>query len=248
MNPSESEPGSYEVLALLGKGGMGRVYLARDSRGSVLALKVLAPRWAHHAEMRRRFRREVRIALSLDHPNLVRSVAAGQVSGQLFLASELVRGGSLSRLLKHCGCLELQHALRVARDLARGLAAIERHGMIHRDLKPQNVLLEPDGRARVADFGLARPAAADRNLYTRPDVVLGTPYYVAPEQIQPLGQRQLDIRCDLYAVGVILYRCLIGRVPYRGRNPCETLDLHVNAPVPDLAALDPALALHRLSS
>ncbi len=218
---------------------MGVVYLARAPDGAACALKVLREEYSQLTELRRRFEREARIALSVRHPNLVPAIDAGEVEGRLYLASELVDGGTLKSLLQTVGRLAPALAVAVTRDVLSGLSALARHHLVHRDLKPHNVLLERSGRARVTDFGLARPTAGNPTRYTRTDQFIGSPYYVAPEQIVRAPGEEVDARCDLYALGVQLYECLCGAPPYGGHSRLAVLESHLHGEVPDVRALCP---------
>lgn len=191
--------------------------------------------------MVQRFRREARIALSIIHPNVVRAYDAGDAEGRLFIASEVIRGGSLARLLRSAGPLPERLAMSIFRDLVAGLGALHDRGLIHRDLKPQNALMGLSGLVHVADFGLARPTSPDRSKYTRTATVMGTPKYVAPEQVEPSLADGLDIRMDLYAAGIILYECLAGDAPFTGRPRVRVLSEHVRAPVPDVRDVVPSV-------
>jgi hypothetical protein len=210
---------------------MGAVYRAIDERGAPVALKVLKRELADQEEYRGRFLREAKIALSLKHPHIVETRDAGDVDGQLYIASELVEGGSLAGLLKREGRLGERRALVLTRGIVAALDHAHKSGLIHRDVKPENVLLTREEVPKLADLGLARGTSADATRYTRSGEAIGTPCYLAPEQAR--GDVDLDIRCDLYAVGATLYELLIGDPPYTGKNFLDVLQAHLYDPIPD---------------
>ncbi len=224
--------GAYELLEKLGEGAVGVVYRARGADGREVALKLLHEDVAGDVEIEYRFRREVRLAMGLQHPNVVRALDAGLGDGQLYLACELVSGGSVADRLARDGRLTEAFVIGLMRDVFAGLEAIHRAGLIHRDVKPSNLMLADDGRALLSDLGLARSTAADRTQYTQEGTIIGSPSYLAPEQV--LGSTDLDIRGDLYAAGIVLYECLAGAPPYRDDNAVKTMWMHVDAPVPSL--------------
>jgi len=213
--PGQVVAGRYEIIDLLGSGGMGVVYRARDRElDEVVALKALRPDGTtadpHAVE---RFRRELRLARRVSHPNVVRTHDIGEASGYRFITMEHVEGRSLADVLERAGRLPAAVTVGIAKQLSRALASVHALGIIHRDLKPQNVLLTPLGEVKLTDFGVAelvaaRPAPADRGI--------GTPPYMAPEQL--LGE-SLDCRVDIYALGVLLYECLTGRLPFDAATP-----------------------------
>ncbi|PYP31955.1 MAG: hypothetical protein DMD47_05315 [Gemmatimonadetes bacterium] len=213
--PGQVVAGRYEIIDLLGSGGMGVVYRARDRElDEVVALKALRPDGTtadpHAVE---RFRRELRLARRVSHPNVVRTHDIGEASGYRFITMEHVEGRSLADVLERAGRLPAAVTVAIAKQLSRALASVHALGIIHRDLKPQNVLLTPLGEVKLTDFGVAelvaaRPAPADRGI--------GTPPYMAPEQL--LGE-SLDCRVDIYALGVLLYECLTGRLPFDAATP-----------------------------
>lgn len=233
--------GRYEILATLGRGGTGVVHRARGPEGHEVALKILHGEHDVEEATVKRFEREARIAMAIDHPNLVRALDAGRIDDRPFLASELVLGGCMSRLLSCGQDLPLLAALAVARDIAAGLEALAENELIHRDLKPSNVLLDLDGRARLADFGLARGTTPDRSRYTKTQAFVGTPTYVAPEQVLGDASRELDASCDLYSLGAILFQSVTGHAPYESDSMLQLLRQHVSAPVPDPRHLRPEL-------
>lgn len=245
--PSDELFAQHKILGRLGEGAHGTVYRAEDPDGRLVALKVLRPEVAEDPEIGQRFRREARIAIAVVDPHVVRGYAAGEHEGKLWLTSELVVGGSLDDLRQRSGGrLPLGLALRAFADLLTGLAAVHRAGLIHRDIKPANVLLDANGRAKVADLGLARSTAAGRTAYTAAGMIVGSPAYMAPEQIQ--AERDLDIRCDLYSAGALLVHCLTGDLPFNAGSALDMLRQHLQQPPPRLRTrlADAPVELERL--
>ena len=210
--------GEFLLLRRLGSGAFGEVWLARRAAGAAdggeapVALKVLRDSVARDPEARKRFERESRAALSLRHPHVVAALGGGLHGGRPYLVSEYVAGGSLQERLDRAGPLDDDGTVMLAADLLAGLAAVHDAGLVHRDLKPANVLLDSGGRAKIADLGLARPVSAQRTMLTAADEVVGTPAYMAPEQIT--DGCEVDIRADLYALGVMLFRARSGQLPF----------------------------------
>ena len=211
-----SELAGYRLDELIGRGGMGVVYRAHDlALDRDVALKLLAPHLAEDVSFRERFLTESRVAASLEHPNVVPIHDAGEIDGQLYIAMRLVEGSDLKEVLRE-GPLEPARAVRVLEQIAGALDAAHARGLVHRDVKPSNVLLDEGGHVYLADFGLSR-YLGDAALPLGPAKSLGTADYVAPEQIR--GE-EVDGRADVYALGCMLYECLDGRaaVPARHRR------------------------------
>jgi CRP-like cAMP-binding protein len=245
--PSGLRFGGYRVVAQLGSGGMSVVYSAvREDDSTTVALKVLPAAWGAGTELQARLRREARVLQGIRHPNVVRLLEVGEVSeragGGVFLALEWVPD-ALDRVLRvhYPRPLEPRVALTIARGIASGLAAVHAAGMIHRDVKPSNVLLRANGQPVLTDFGLSAALADSRAQarLTPPDTLVGTADYLAPEAV--LG-RDVDRRLDLYALGVVLYEMLSGFVPFAGRDSLQTLRAHVEEVVPALPAGIPVAA------
>ena len=224
--------GPYEILSRLGMGGMGVVYRARDSRlGREVAIKVLPDAVANDPERISRFRREARVAASLNHPNIAAVYGFEDEGGAHFLVMELVEGPTLAERLRG-GPLPIDEALAIVEQIAGGLEAAHDNGIVHRDLKPANVKITPDGKAKILDFGLAKPAnepapAADIELsptitaqHTTPGMVLGTIPYMSPEQARG---RAVDKRSDIWSLGCVLYECLVGRRAFDGDTATDVL-------------------------
>ncbi|MGH7580510.1 MAG: serine/threonine-protein kinase, partial [Gemmatimonadales bacterium] len=207
----------YRLERELGRGGMGVVFLATDTTlDRRVAIKVVHPELAAHASIVRRFLAEARTIARLRHPNIVTVHAAGTADGLLYYVMDEVDGESLRQRLNRGGKLPLAEVSRIVADLAAALDAAGRAGVVHRDVKPENVLLESGtGRALLADFGIARAMAADGATSTGQGVAVGTPSYMSPEQA---AGEEVDSRSDLYGLGVVAYEMLAGHPPFQGSN------------------------------
>src|SRR6478672_1851482 len=221
----------------LGRGGMATVYLARDrERGELVALKAMHQNVGSKIGVER-FRREMGIAASLDHPLIVPLIDSGAVGDLLYYVMPYLEGESLSRCLDRQQRLQLDEAVRITRDVAEALGYAHSHGILHRDVKPENVLLA-GGRALIADFGLARAiGAADRRKLTSTGVIVGTVHYMSPEQLLELGD--LDQRSDIYSLGCILYEMLTGGPPYTARTITDLVSQILSATMPSVRTVRP---------
>lgn len=217
---------------------MGVVYKARRADGSFVAVKVLASELAENAVLKQRFYQEARIAMGLDHPNLVRALDVGEDTGRHYLVMEFVEGESLSRLVKRMGRLRESDALRVIVAVARGLDKAHRQQLVHRDVKPDNILLTTDGQAKLADLGLAKALDAEMNL-TQVDRGLGTPNWMSPEQFK--DARHVDVRCDVYALGETLYFMLTGKMPFVGDGLLDTFQRKIEMRYTPPEEIEPTL-------
>jgi hypothetical protein len=225
----------YELGPVLGQGGMARVHQGLDRQlGRQVAIKVLAPPFDRDREFVERFRREARAAAGLSHPNIVAVFDSGSDDGTHFIVTELVEGETLADRLRRDGPMPPADAVAVAVDIARALVAAHTRGLIHRDIKPGNVMLLPDGRVKVVDFGIARAAGSDT--LTNTGVVLGSTAYLSPEQA---GGQPVDERADLYSLGCVLYEMLTGQVPFRADTPIATMYRHVNEDAPPPSTIAP---------
>jgi eukaryotic-like serine/threonine-protein kinase len=218
--PGSVVGGRFEVLSVLGAGGMGTVFKARDRElDEVVAVKMLKPELAGDAANVERMREELRLARRITHPNVLRTFDLGLVDlgqGEVpYITMEYVQGVTLARLLDHAGRLSLSAGLRVARQLCHGLDAAHAEGVIHRDIKPPNLLLQPNGNVKLMDFGIARRQRRSDPGLTSAGWVMGTPLYLAPEQLR--GEEP-DARTDLYACGVVFYEMFTGAPPFAGSS------------------------------
>jgi serine/threonine-protein kinase len=222
--------GRFRIERLLGRGGMSSVWQAYDEElGRPVAIKLLHARRLESADSVDRFEREARTLALLAHPGIVTVIDRGEADGRPFIVCELVDGRDLHERISLEGRLPIAEALAIAVQVASALAYAHGRGVIHRDVKPHNVLLTADGHAKLTDFGIAR--VDDAPALTNPGRVLGTGDYVAPEQAQG---HALDGRADIYALGALLYHCLTGVPPYRGASFVEIAGQHLRAPVPEV--------------
>lgn len=240
------ELAGYRIEALIGRGGMSRVYRAvQHSVERPVALKLLSLEFAEDDTFRRRFLHESRLAASLEHPHILPVYDAGEAEGYLFIAMRLVEGSDLRRLLEREGPLAPERAVALIAQAASALDAAHAHGLVHRDVKPANLLLAGE-HLYLADFGVAKLALSSQEL-TRTGMFVGTLDYASPEQIR---SEPLDGRADIYSLGCVLYHCLTGRVPYERRSEYGMMQAHLTEPPPRLSrsdrsgpdALDPVIA------
>lgn len=227
----------YEVQRLLGRGGMGAVYLARErALDRAVAIKVLPPEIAR-LETQERFRREARTAAQLSHPNIVPLHTFGEVDGMMYFVMGYVRGESLADRIRREGKLPAAQVQAILGTVADALDYAHRQGVVHRDIKPDNILLEDDSdRPLLTDFGIAKAAASGATL-TELGTAIGTPHYMSPEQAS--GEHDLDGRSDLYSLGVVGYQMLTGQLPFEGGSAQEVLVQHVTKQPPALTKLAP---------
>ncbi len=230
--------GRYELGSRLGAGGMAEVFSATDRvLDRRVAVKVLVPPFASDPSFVARFEREARASAGLNHPHVVAVYDAGVADGTAFLVMEYLPGLTLRELLKQRGALPEGEAVGLAAQVADGLTAAHRAGLVHCDIKPANVLLDADGRAKVADFGIARAASMEPTTDTTS--VLGTVHYLSPEQAQ---RQPIDARSDVYSLGALLYELLTGSVPFAGNSPVAVAIQHVQAPPPSPRAVRPEIS------
>jgi hypothetical protein len=226
----------YRIERVLGRGGMSVVYLAEDLRlKRQVALKLLAPPLTEDEAFRQRFLEESQLAASLDHPNVVPIYASGEAGDELYIAMRYVQGRDLKVLLR-AGALAAEPAIRICSQVAEALDFAHERGLVHRDVKPSNVLLDGKKHVYLADFGLTRRLDEGR---TAEPTLFGTIEYVSPEQIR--GD-EIDERADVYALGCLLYECLVGSSPFRRGTDAATLFAHLEDEPPPLPGLDDALS------
>ena len=229
--PAPQIPG-FRILRLVGEGGMGGVYLAEDSTlGRRVAIKLVSEKTSTDRAARERFLREARAMASVQHPNVVRIYSFGEEQGGPYIVMELIEGESLGDRLRRVGKFPVGEALSIALQVADALEAAWAKGVVHRDVKPSNILLDRVGRAHVADFGLAKPVATEDPALTGTGTIVGTPHYVSPEQAR--GDR-VDFRSDMYSLGIVLYEILAGERPFKGNTPASIIAQHLHQPLPSL--------------
>jgi hypothetical protein len=230
--------GRYKLEAKLGSGGMSTVYLAKDGTlDRAVAVKVMHREMSEQPDQLERFRQEARAVAKLSHPNVVAVIDAGEDGGHPYIVFEYVEGETLKQRIARLGALDAQEALAYAIEIARGLTVAHARNMVHRDIKPQNVLIDAEGRAKLTDFGISRQLEQDG--MTATGRVLGTTDYVAPEQA--MGH-PVDIRSDIYSLGVVLYEMLIGQVPFHADSQVGVAMKHVNEELPDVQQRRPDLS------
>ena len=236
FQPEQIVGGRYRVLRKLGGGGMADVYLCEDRiLGRQVALKVLLQRYHGDATFVERFRREAKAAAGLNQANLVSIYDWGELDGTYYIVMEYVEGETLKDYIRRHGRLSGSEAVRVSLQLLAALEFAHRSGIVHRDIKPQNVMLDREGNVKVMDFGIAR---AGDSAMTEAGSILGTAQYLAPEQAQG---RQVDMRSDLYSTGIVLYEMLTGTVPFKGDSAVTVALKHVNEMAPEPAQLVPGM-------
>jgi serine/threonine protein kinase/Tfp pilus assembly protein PilF len=237
--------GHYRILSRIGAGGMGEVYLAQDTKlGRKVALKILPEQYTRESDRLRRFGQEARAASALNHPNIITIFEIGQVESSHFIATEFIEGETL-RERTNAADLAIPDALEIAIQVSAALAASHSAGIVHRDIKPENIMLRPDGYVKVLDFGLAKltekvfdEGFLDHESETRamvmtdPNIVMGTPHYMSPEQARGLA---LDPRADIFSLGVVIYEMITGRTPFDGATPSDIIALILQKDAPPLA-------------
>jgi eukaryotic-like serine/threonine-protein kinase len=217
----------YRIEQILGRGGMGVVYKAQDTQlDETVAIKTLPGDVMQRSpEDLERFKREIRLARKITHRNVLRTYDYGEAEGVYFISMEFVRGYTLSELLDEAKARQIapRVAMGIARQICRGLQAAHEQGIIHRDIKPQNVLIDAKGEIKLMDFGIARVAESAEAM-TQAGLIVGTPHYMSPEQVQG---KQLDPRSDVYSMGVLLYEMVAGRRPFESSSLTGVLTAHI---------------------
>src|SRR3989440_5684611 len=245
--------GRYEIRSQLGKGGMGEVYLAEDTKlNRKVAIKILPFEVASDQERMRRFVQEAKAAAALNHPNIAHIYEIGETDGLNFIVMEFIDGQTLRQLI-HGGQTGLAKLLRYLQNVAEGLAKAHAAGIVHRDLKPDNVMITRDGHAKVLDFGLAKLVEPQRSSgtgsseiatailqqHSKPGMILGTVGYMSPEQAQGMTE-QIDQRSDIFSFGCILFEAVTGRRAFEGKDAVESLNKIIREPVAPISELNPA--------
>jgi eukaryotic-like serine/threonine-protein kinase len=222
--------GRYRLEAKLGSGGMSTVYLARDETlDRAVAVKAMHREMSEQPDQLERFRQEARAVAKISHPNVVSVIDAGEDHGYPYIVFEYVEGETLKQRISRVGALDVQEAIAYTIEIARGLSIAHARNLVHRDIKPQNVLIDDEGRAKLTDFGISRQLEQDG--MTATGRVLGTTDYVAPEQA--MGHAA-DPRSDIYSLGVVLYEMLVGQVPFSADSQVGVAMKHVNEELPDV--------------
>ncbi len=215
----------FELIERIGRGGMGTVYRAlQTSLNRIVALKLLSAHLTGNTRFLERFRREGRLGAKLDHPNVVQVYDVGEANGIHYIAMEYVEGESLGRRIAREGPLSEEETIRVGRAITSALGRAEDAAIVHRDVKPSNILLGTKGQVKLADLGLARQAALDETALCDEGTTLGTPSYMSPEQAK--GKTDIDVRSDIYSLGATLYHATAGGPPFTGENPLSVLRQH----------------------
>nr|MBC8443450.1 serine/threonine protein kinase [PVC group bacterium] len=236
--------GNYEIMAKLGQGAMGRVYQARQADTSrVVALKVLPRRLSRDTRFLQRFQREAQAMSKLDHPNIVQALDVGEADGYQFFAMEYIEGRTVKELMNRHGPIEEEQALPIAIQVAKALKHANDFGIVHRDVKPSNIMITRDGTAKLCDLGLAKETSEeDDSQLTMSGTAVGTAYYIAPEQAR--GVADVDIRSDIYSLGATLYHMVVGEVPFEGSSPAVVMTKHVTEALPPAKERNLALSDH----
>ena len=246
LNPGSVIAGRYEVLELLGRGGMGVVYKAHDRvLDETVAIKVLLAHVASEPDMERRFRSEIKLARKVRHRNVCGIHEYGEDGGLRFISMEFIDGVDLRRALAGGGAPLAAEAFEIAIQLAEGMEAIHEAGIIHRDLKTPNIMRDAKGHVRLMDFGIAKQAGDVPGVtVTGQGLIMGTPEYMSPEQAR--GEK-VDFRSDIYALGVVIFEIFTGQVPFRAETPIATIFKHLQDPPPvdDASLPEPLKAVLR---
>lgn len=239
-----SEVGGYRIIRELGRGGMGTVFVAeRVDDGYEVALKVLSPKISANPEFRKRFVREAQYADSIDHPNIVRILGSGDADGVLWAAMDLIEGSDLAAILASEGPQPPKRVIALLEQVANALDAVHEAGLLHRDVKAANVLIEKADfgeRAFLADFGLAKNPGGESQALTAAGFFVGTSAYCAPEQI--LGKKDVDRRVDVYSLGCLLFECLVGEPPFTREREVDVMHAHLGEEPPRASERMPSLA------
>lgn len=244
-DPMPAHINRVKLIRQLGQGSMGVVYEGRDDLLDIpVALKVMRSDLLlgqTAQSLKARFLREAKLAIRLSHPNMVRLYDVGEYGGTLYMSYEFVNGGTLEELMagQPGRRLDVTRTVKIIKDILLALAEANRVGIVHRDVKPANILLTKEGEAKVSDLGLAKGLFGGEITVTQPTMVVGTPAYMAPEQA--IAGRQIDVRADLYSIGVMMFQMLTGRLPFMGTNAMEMLMEHQRTPAPDPCEEEPSI-------
>jgi serine/threonine-protein kinase len=222
----------YKILTKIGQGAMGSIYKALQiSMDRVVAIKCLASKYSQNDKFRERFLREARAVARLNHPNIIQGIDVGDSNGVHYFAMEYIDGPTVGELLKRGGALDEKRAVNIVTQISRALQHAFNHGIIHRDIKPDNIMLTREGVAKLCDLGLAKLQTKEDGdaSGTRPGASMGTPYYIAPEQAR--GEQNVDTRADIYSLGASFYHMVAGEVPFVGQSAADVISKHLTEPV-----------------
>jgi serine/threonine protein kinase len=245
MGPEATDPtvqtvGNYDLIDKIAEGGMGTVYKARDrTTGETVAIKIVSAHVTRNTIMMKRFEQEYNVARHLEHPNIVRALDFGYNGTSPYLVMEFVDGESLGKRLERDGKIPEAEAIRIMGQVAQALHKAHKQGLVHRDIKPDNVLVTRDGQAKVADLGLVKELETDLNL-TRTGRGLGTPHFMAPEQFR--NAKNADARCDIYSMAATLYMMVTGELPFKSLGPLDAWMKKINNEITPPRSLVPALS------
>lgn len=241
LRPAQQIPG-YQILAKLGSGAMATVFKAKQlSLDRLVAIKVLPKRFSENPEYVERFYREGKAAAKLNHPNIVQAIDVGEANGYHYFVMEYVEGHTLYDELISGKVFSESEALDIVIQITRALVHAHERGLIHRDVKPKNIMITKDGVAKLADMGLARLAADEQTAQAEAGKAYGTPYYISPEQIR--GEVDIDFRADIYSLGATLYHMVTGRVPFDGPTPVAVMNKHLKEPLTPPDHINPSLSV-----
>jgi serine/threonine protein kinase len=243
--PVEEKPGlqtigSYDLTAKIAEGGMGTVYKGRHQlTGEIVAIKIVPPHLLTNQVFLKRFEQEYNATKEIDHPNVVRTIEFGREGSSPYLVMEYVEGESLGQRLDRTPCFPEREAIHLISQVAQGLHKAHKKGLIHRDVKPDNILITPDGQAKLTDFGLIKEVETDLNL-TRTGRGLGTPHFMAPEQFR--NAKNADVRCDIYSLAATLYQMVTGELPFKSLSPLDAWMKKIHNELPAPRGLLPSLS------
>jgi serine/threonine-protein kinase len=231
MRGGHTSISGYKILTKIGQGSMGSIYKALQiSMDRIVAIKCLSSKYAANDRFRERFLREARAVARLNHPNIIQGIDVGESNGVHYFAMEYIDGPTVGELLKRGGALDERRALNIVTQIARALNHAFNHGIIHRDIKPDNIMLTREGVAKLCDLGLAKlPTQEGDASGTKPGASMGTPYYIAPEQAR--GEHDVDTRADIYSLGASFYHMVAGDVPFPGQSAADVISKHLTEPV-----------------
>jgi serine/threonine-protein kinase len=231
----------YKILAKIGQGSMGSIYKALQiSMDRIVAIKCLAPQYAQNERFRDRFLREARAVARLNHPNIIQGIDVGESNGIHYFAMEYIDGPTVGELLKRGGALDEKRALNIVTQVARALSHAYTHGIIHRDIKPDNIMLTREGTAKLCDLGLVKLKSDDDAHATRTGASMGTPYYISPEQAR--GDGDVDTRSDIYSLGATFYHVCVGQVPFTGMSAADVIAKHLTQSVTPPRQVNPLVS------